>query len=117
MEIGFFDPHDVPVAPQDTRIVSLSAQLWPDGRRVGVEVQITPFQERPDLHIHIQDEQGWELASASAIQIRQHRIGFTLHLRQPKAHGPWQASAFLVYPDPSDALGIVDRATTTVREP
>jgi hypothetical protein len=117
MEISFFDSDDLPVPPRDTRIVALNAQLWPDGRRVGVEVQITPFQERPDLHIHLWDEQGHELASASAVQIRQHQIGFTLHLRQPEAHSRYQVSAFLVYPDPSHKLGVVDRATTVVQGP
>jgi hypothetical protein len=117
MEISFFDSDDIPVPPQETRIVSLNAELWPDGRRVGVEVQITPFQERPDLHIYIQNAQGQELASASAVQIRQPHIGFTLHLRGPEAHGLYQVSALLVYPDPSPKLGVVDHATTTVQEP
>jgi hypothetical protein len=115
MEIDFFDSDELPVPPGDARILSLDAQLWPDGRRVGVEVEITPFQERPDLHIHIHTEQGQELASTSAIQIRQHHIAFTLHLRQPEAHGNWRVSAFLVYSDPSGDLGIVDRASTAVQ--
>lgn len=117
MEISIFDSDDVPVPPSDTRIAALNAQLWPDGRRVAVEVQITPFQERPDLHIHLWDEQGHEVASTSAVQIRQHKIGFTLHLRQTEARSPYQVSAFLVYPDPSYKLGVVDHATTIVQEP
>ena len=117
MEIDFLDSDELPVPPQDTRIVSLNAQLWPDGRRVGVEVQITPFQQHPDLHILIQDEQGRELASASAVQIRQHRITFTLHLRQTETQGCCQVSAFLVYADPEHKLGVVDRAAAAMKVP
>ena len=114
MEISFFDSDDVAVPPEETRILALDAELWPDGQRVTVEVQITPFQQRPDLHIYIHDEQGHELASTSAIQIQQPHIGFTLHLRLPEAQSGSKVSAFLVYPNPTYDLGIVDRAHCTI---
>jgi len=34
MEISFFDSEDVPVPPEETRILALDAELWFDGIRV-----------------------------------------------------------------------------------
>ena len=53
MEIHFHDPSEAPLPPGETRISAVRAEPWPDGRRVSVEVEITPFQQRPNLHISI----------------------------------------------------------------
>jgi hypothetical protein len=117
MEITFHDPDDLPRPPDETRIRALSAEPWPDGRRVGVEVQITPFQERPNLHVCICDAQGREVASAGAMQILQQQIGFTMHLRHPETSGQYKVSVSLAYPDPDLELGVVDQAQTSFEIP
>jgi hypothetical protein len=110
MEITFHDPSDSPLPPDQVRIRALSAEPWPDGRRVAVEVQLTPFQQRPNLHLSILDAQGREVASVGAMQILQQQIGFTLHLRQPETRGHYTVTARLAYPDPELDLGVVDQA-------
>ena len=110
MEIVFHDPDEVPLPPNETRIRSLSAEPWSDGRRVNVTVEITPFQQRPNLYIGIYDVQGQELASVGAMQLRQKQVAFTLHLRQSDTRGQYKVSARLVYPDPDLNLGVVDQA-------
>jgi len=110
MEITFHDPSDSPLPPDRVRIRALSAEPWPDGRRVAVEVQLTPFQQRPNLHLSILDAQGREVASVGAMQILQKQIGFTLHLRQPETRGRYIVTAQLAYPDPELDLGVVDQA-------
>ena len=113
MEIQFHDPSQVPLPPGETHIRALSAEPWTDGHRVAVKVQITPFQERPNLHISIYDAQGQEVASVGAIQIRQHQIGYTIHLRQAETSGRYTGVAYLAYPD----LGVVDQAEISFEIP
>jgi hypothetical protein len=84
---------------------------------VGVDVEITPFQERPNLHVSIYDAQGREVASVGAMQIQAKQIGFTLHLRHAEISGTYTAAARLVYPDPDLDLGVVDEAETTFEIP
>jgi hypothetical protein len=117
MEINFHDTGQVPLPPEETRILSLSAEPWPDGRHVAVEVEITPFQQRPNLHVCLYDAQGREVASVGAMQILQRRLGFTLHLRQPETSGRYTVQAYLIYPDLEKDPGLVDRAEQAVEVP
>ena len=117
MEITFHDPNQVPVPPDQTRIRALSAEAWPDGRRIAVDVELTPFQQRPDLHVSIRDADGLEVASVAAMQIRQTQIGFTMHLRQPDTRGEYRVTALIAYPDPDLDMGVVDQAETTFEIP
>jgi hypothetical protein len=117
MEINFTNAEQVPLPSEETRIQSLSAEPWPDGRHVAVEVEITPFQQRPNLHICLYDAQGEEVASVAAMQILQRRLGFTLHLRQPETSGRYTIQAYLIYPDLDKGPGLVDRAEEMVEIP
>jgi hypothetical protein len=117
MEIQFHNSSQVPLPPGETRIRALSAEPWPDGRRVAVDVQITPFQQRPDLRIHIYDAQNQKVASMGAIQILQHQIGFTLHLRHAQTSGKYRVVVDLAYPDPDLELGVVDQSETSFEIP
>jgi len=99
MEISFRAPGQMPLPPAETRVQSLQVAPWPDGRRVRVQVEITPFQQRPNLHIQIADAQGFEVASLVATQILQARMEFTLHLRQPETQGHYSVAAYLAYPE------------------
>jgi hypothetical protein len=117
MEIVFHDPGEMSLPPNETRIRSLSAEPWPDGRRVDVTVEITPFQQRPNLHIGIYDVHGQEIASVGAMQIHQKQVAFTLHLRQSDTRGRYKVSACLVYPDLDLDLDIVDQAESAFEIP
>lgn len=111
MEILFQDPSQVPLPPDEIRIRSLHAEPWPDGRRVAVEVELTPFQQRPNLHINVYDAQGQEVASIGAMQILQTKIGFTLHLRHAETQGQYTVATHVAYPDLE--LDEVGRAETS----
>lgn len=111
----FHDPAETPLPPNEARILALRAEPWPDGRRVYVEVEITPFQQRPNLHIGVYSTDGQEVASAGAMQIRQRQIDLTIHLRHAETKGQYQVSAYLAYADPD--LGLVDQAQTTFEIP
>lgn len=96
----FFFPEDdlQRMTPEETRVVSLSAAPYEDGRRVRVDIEITPFQQRPYLEVTLTDSQGEEVASASIVEPMSWKLEFTLHLRgEPR--GPYTLQANLFYPD------------------
>ncbi|HEX7973527.1 MAG TPA: hypothetical protein VF498_03890 [Anaerolineales bacterium] len=40
-------PPEDALPPDQVRFIDLHVELWPDGRRVRVHAEITPFQQRP----------------------------------------------------------------------
>lgn len=72
--------------PRDqVKITNVTATPYPDGRRVNVAIEITPFRERPNLEIAIRRMDGDQgphvVASTSVIAIMNFRVDFNLHIR------------------------------------
>jgi hypothetical protein len=97
MDIFFQDPTAIPLPPQEVRIKSLSAELWPDNRRVSVILEVTPFQKRPSGEVNISNPLGVEVASVSIIESIVPRMEFTMHLRGENPAGEYRLSATLYY--------------------
>lgn len=98
MELHFVGEDEVPRPPEETRFRWVKAEPYPDGRRVRIEFELSPFQRRPDIEIAVVDSAGAPAAGASIIESVEPRMGVTLHLRGPGA-GPYRASLTLSYPD------------------
>jgi hypothetical protein len=98
--MGFFFPEDdlQRMTPEETRITSLTAQPYPDGERVRVDLEITPFQTRPHIEILLTDASGDEVATASIVEPMSWKLEFTMHLRGAR-NGPFKIEASLFYPD------------------
>lgn len=92
----------LPLLPPDqVRIEQVRAVPYPDRRRVRVEVEITPFRERPNLEIAISNQAGRAVATASAVDLMTFRTAFTLHLRGSDEAGPgYEVLVLLYYDDP-----------------
>ncbi len=102
MDIFFQDPADVPLPQEEVRIRELSAEPWPDRRRVRVTVELTPFQTRPNGEINITNEDDEEVASVSFIETIDPKMQFTMHLRTPEIPGEYSVNAFIFYPIPKN---------------
>lgn len=96
----FFLPEDNlnRMTPAETRITALGAKPYSDGRRVRVDVEMTPFQQRPHLEITLANADGREVASASVVEPMSWKIEFTLHIRG-ELRSPYTLTASLFYPD------------------
>jgi len=100
----FFFPEDnlTRAVPEETRITSVSAEPWPDSRRVRVNLEITPFQKRPHIEVALLNGEGQEVAATSIVEPISWKIEFTLHIRGGRSN-PFTLHARLYYPEgPSD---------------
>ena len=100
----FFFPEDGldRVSPEETHITTLQTEPYPDGDRVRVQLEVTPFTKRPHIEVTLTDVQGFEVASASIVEPMGWRLEFTLHLRGAR-NGPFTLAAHLFYPDGPEA--------------
>lgn len=81
--ISFFDdPGLVPQPRDQIRVESVTLKPYTDGRRVRVDVHITPFgpADRPNLDISVQDDHGNEVTSMSVIETMTNDLNLTFHL-------------------------------------
>ena len=96
----FFFPEDnlTRAVPEETKISTLSAQPYPDGRRLRDNLEITPFQKRPYIEVILSDSNGVEVASTSIVEPMSWKLEFTMHIRGELSN-PYSLNARLYYPD------------------
>jgi hypothetical protein len=100
MTMDFFFPEDNlnRMTPEETRITSLKAEPYPDGRRLHVNIEMTPFQIRPHLEVILSNGNGDEIQTTSIVEPLTWKIEFTMHIRG-ELMNPYTLSAILFYPD------------------
>ncbi len=86
------------VPPEDVRITEMNVTPYSDGKRVRVNIAITPFQIRPHLDMVILDPSGAEAATASIIEPMAWELEFTSHLRTTRQDGKYHLIMRLFYP-------------------
>ncbi len=96
----FFFPEDnlTRATPEETVITSLSAQPYTDGRRVRVNLEVTPFQKRPHIEVVLLNAHADEVASTSLVEPMSWKLEFTMHIRG-ELQNPYTLHARLYYPD------------------
>lgn len=97
MDIFFTDPTDIPLPPGEVRIRQFRAQPRPDGLRVKLYLELTPFLQRPNGEIWVRNALGEELASISIIETMDPKMEFTVHLRGAERVAPIRASVQIFY--------------------
>ena len=102
MELFFPEDGLARTTPQETHITHLSVEPYADGRRLRVNVEITPFQKRPYLEFSLRDAANDEVASASMVEPLSWKLEFTMHLRGER-NNPYTLEARLFYPEGPEA--------------
>ncbi len=85
--------------PHEVRITSISARPYGDGRRILLHLQLTPFEERPSIHVEATAPSGRVAGSLSIIESDSPEMELTLHLHGEVEPGPHHIQAFLQYGD------------------
>ncbi len=128
MNIFLNDPDEVRLPPEEVRLRSLQAIAYPQGDRVRVHLELTPFARRPNIKVTVNNSQGIEMAGTTILETMLSSVEFTMHLRQPEPDGEYTIVAEVYYqqlPEPSDKPMdlplppplIVDRKAITFRLP
>lgn len=99
MDIEFVDPAEAPLPPDQMSFRSVAVEPFPDRRRLGVRLTITPFLVRPSIDLEVLDSAGVKVASSSIIEATDVEMSVTLHLRQAADDDRFTLSARLHYPD------------------
>jgi hypothetical protein len=82
MDMNLFLQNNDNLLPRDqVHIERVAAIPHPDRRRVKVQIDVTPFRERPNFEIIILDQDGRQVASTSVIATMHFKMEFNLHLR------------------------------------
>jgi hypothetical protein len=108
VDIPFVEPDDIPVPPPEVRFREVKVAPHPDRRRVRVRLELTPFLERPDINLLVQDAQGGPLASAAIVETNEASLQLTLHLPAIMPAGLLTLVSTIHYTD----HGLVDRRET-----
>jgi hypothetical protein len=111
MDAFFLDPQVQRLPPEETRILGLRAEPYPEGKRVRVNLELTPFLQRPYIELILSDPEGNEVSSASIVEPVSCTLELTLHLRvSAQIAGTYRLAAHLSYPD----LGEIDQREATI---
>ena len=109
LDIPLLEPDDVPVPPADVRFRAVEVAPLPDGRRLRVRLVLTPFMERPNVDLLVQDRQGSPLASVAIVETNDPSMQLTVHLPPAPPVGPLTLVSVIHY----EIQGPVDRRETT----
>ena len=107
MFIQIEDPSDLPRPPEEVSVRAIQVDPYPDGQRLRVTLEFTPFQEAPDLVVRVLDANETELAEVSIIGAHQPTLGLTVHLKKQSNQYPYSLDASVRY----DELGEVNQLT------
>ena len=93
-------PPEDGLPPQEVRIQELRAEPWPgEDRRVKIHLRLTPFLEKPDIHVVIEDSSQNEVASVDIIESFEDQMTFTMHIRGDDNSREYTLIASLNYPE------------------
>ena len=114
MQINFFDdPEQAPRSREEVEINEIGVQVYPDGRRVAIGFDLTPFIERPSLAVRVRNGLGVPAGATTIIETLEPNFTVILHLRDGQPSNPYQLEAIVYYARPGEAPLIVHQKSVT----
>lgn len=128
MSIFFQDPGEVRLPPEEVRLKSLRAAPSSSVGRVRIQIELTPFKERPNIDVSIHHPGGEEVARTTVLENMLPRVELTMHIRDFEAGLEYRVKTRVYYqklppasvesediqlPDPQ----VVDEREMTIRFP
>ena len=117
------NPENIPLPPEEVKILDFQASPYPDGKRVKLILNFTPFQKNPSAEIVITDSEGKLRSRIQIIETIENESEITMHLPGKQLKGEYTARIEAFYlaeqtsPDDPDTIeGMIkkpiDRAST-----
>ncbi len=101
MQIQFFDdPLETPKSREDVRLNELGLYVYPDGRRVAVGFDLTPFLEKPCIEVRVVNERGEPAGWLNVIETIETNFSLTMHLRDKEPAQRYEVTAVVYYATP-----------------
>lgn len=97
MDLFFTNSNDIPLPPDQMEIRQLTAQPLEDRKRVQVEFELTPFQQRPNVEITVINRENKPVSGFSVVEAIENKMAFTLHLREPNPQGSYLVDMQVFY--------------------
>jgi len=93
----FEDEDEAPRLPQEVEIIEVQVRPLPDGRRVVIQVALTPFVESPSFDVTILRPDGPTERTLSVISAMDRVNNLTMHLSRPDRVPEYIAHVELVH--------------------
>ena len=93
----FEDEDEAPRLPQEVEITEVQVRPLPDGRRVVIQVVLTPFVESPSFDVTILRPDGTTERTLSVVSTMDRMNTLTMHLSRPDRLPEYMARVELVH--------------------
>ena len=128
MDFFLQDPDELRLPPESVRLRDLHITPHPQGRKVKVNLELTPFKVRPNIELTIIDPSGKEAAHTNILDAVLKKMELIMHLRTPIPGGEYHLVTVVYYqklPEPGETQvdvpipepTIVDRRETPFAMP
>jgi len=105
MDIFLRDPNEIRLPPEGVRLSKVQVTPDPNGGRVKIYLELTPFMQRPNVSVTITSATGMEVAHTSILETMLPKLEFTMHLREHDPGSEYIVATSIYYqrlPEPSD---------------
>lgn len=98
MNINFFDDRsDAPRMREDVRITRARLEVSPEGKRVAVDLELTPFIERPTVQLVLVNEAGGQAGRLTIIETLDRVMSVVMHIRDQDPTATYHLHARVYY--------------------
>jgi hypothetical protein len=99
MEPFFTEPDNNGQPPEKIRFEKTHIEPYQGTNRIKLQIEITPFLEKPNIEIEIFSKDGNLISSMSIVEIIEHKFELTLHLRDENPKGEYLLKTNIYYSD------------------
>jgi len=83
--------------PEEVRLQELQIIPHPQGNKLNVSLELTPFKQRPNIDVTIFDASGKQVAHTSILEAVLNKIELVMHLRTPVPGSHYRVEACVYY--------------------
>ncbi len=109
MQLQFYDdPSNIQKDKEDVRLNRIAIEPIPNRRMAQLEIDITPFRERPCLEITVTNQDGELAAALNVIETISPNFQIVVHLRDANPTKQYEVRVELYYVTPGEPRQIID---------